>query len=67
MPIDSIFDKSGSLDRRHHDRRLDQEKQPVERAQDGFCPFAFHADDDALRPHEIADSAALAQKFGIGG
>ena len=58
---------NSAVDRREHDRRLEQVERPIERAQHGAGMLAVSADDDPVGPHEILDRRAFAQEFRVRG
>ena len=61
-----VFDELGRAARGDHHRRLVEEERPVELGHHGARACVLGADDDAVRPLEIADRRTLAQEFGIG-
>ena len=65
--VGRVFGELRGFEVGEQDRRLDQVERPIQPAQHFARPFAFGADDDAVRPHEVADRAAFAQEFGVAG
>ena len=48
------------------DRRFVEEQRAIDLAHHLAAEIVLCADDDAVRPLEIADGGAFAQKFGVG-
>ena len=63
--VGGVFDQLGGLERRKHDRCLEQIERPVERPQHRARMLAVGANDDAIGPHKIGDRRTLAQEFGV--
>jgi hypothetical protein len=69
--VGGVLDELRRLYARRQDRRLDQVERAVEALQRGQRPLAarafLRADHHAVGAHEVADGAALAQEFRVGG
>ena len=65
--VGRVLDQFGALQTGHHHGRLDKVERPVQLAQDLLRPLRLDADDHPVRPHEIRQCRAFAQKLGVGG
>ena len=65
--VGRVLDQLGAFKIGHHHGRLDEVEGLVQLAQRLLRPLRLDADDDPVRPHEVRQRRAFAQKLGVGG